>query len=289
MGWAPFKGTIWFFPRLNQFFQFAFSGPHYLLLFFALESPIAIGMRFGVLESIPKFAGREMARRIVIAIDGPSGSGKSTVGRRLAERLGYRYLDTGAMYRVAAVEAKELSIDIDDEAGLARICSHMEIVFVQDGDEIKTFCNDKDVSEAIRKPEISALASQISTKKAVRNILVEMQRMMGAGGGVVAEGRDMGTVVFSGAELKFFLDSTPEERGRRRFKELMEKGIRVNLEETIAEMRRRDQRDRKRKLSPLRRAKDALVVDSTHMTIEEVVEKMLKEARRQISEGEACQ
>ena len=288
MGWVPFKGTIWFFPRLNQFFEFAFSGPRYLLLFFALESPIAIGMRFGVFESIPKFAGREMARRIIIAIDGPSGSGKSTVGRRLAERLGYRYLDTGAMYRVAAVEAKELSIDIDDEAGLARICSQMEIVFVQEGDEIKTFCNDKDVSEAIRKPEISALASQISTKKAVRSILAEMQRMMGAGGGVVAEGRDMGTVVFSGAELKFFLDSTPEERGRRRFKELMEKGMRVNLEETIAEMRIRDQRDRKRKLSPLRRAKDALVVDSTHMTVEEVLEKMLREARRQISEGQSC-
>ncbi len=229
-----------------------------------------------------------MVRRITIAIDGPSGSGKSTVGRRLAEGLGYRYLDTGAMYRVAALKAKELSIDINDEGNLAKVCSNMEIVFVQDGNEIKTFCNGKDVSEAIRKPEISALASEISTKKAVRGTLVEMQRMMGAGGGVVSEGRDIGTVVFSGAELKFFLDSTPEERGRRRFKELMEKGIRVSLEETIGEMRRRDQRDRRRRLSPLRKAADALVIDSTHMSIEEVVERMLKEARRRISEGESC-
>jgi cytidylate kinase len=229
-----------------------------------------------------------MARRIIIAIDGPSGSGKSTVGRRLAERLGYRYLDTGAMYRVAALKAKELSIDIDDEEKLTKVCSNMEIVFVQDGNEIKTFCNGKDVSEAIRKPEISALASEISTKKAVRDTLVEMQRMMGAGGGVVSEGRDIGTVVFSGAELKFFLDSTPEERGKRRFEEFMEKGIRVSVEETIGEMRRRDQRDRRRKLSPLRKAADAVVINSTHMSIEEVVERMLKEARRRISEGESC-
>ena len=228
-----------------------------------------------------------MARRIIIAIDGPSGSGKSTVGRRLAERLGYRYLDTGAMYRVAALKAQELSIDIHDEEKLTKVCSNMEIEFVQDGNEVKTFCNGKDVSEAIRKPEISALASEISTKKAVRDTLVEMQRMMGTGGGVVSEGRDIGTVVFSGAELKFFLDSTPEERGKRRFEEFMEKGIRVSVEETIGEMRRRDQRDRRRKLSPLRKAADAVVIDSTHMSIEEVVERMLKEAHRRISEGES--
>ena len=245
-------------------------------------------MRCGVRGSLPRFAGSDMARRIVIAIDGPSGSGKSTVGRRLAERLGYRYLDTGATYRVAALRAEELSIDIDDEDKLARVCSDMEILFVQDGNEIKTFCNGKDVSEAIRKPEISSLASEISTKKAVRDILVEMQRRMGAGGGVVAEGRDIGTVVFSGAELKFFLDATPEERGKRRFNELMEKGIRVSLEETIAEMRRRDQRDRRRELAPLRKAEDPLVIDSTHMTIDEVVEKMFKEARRRISQGGDC-
>ncbi|UCD70515.1 MAG: (d)CMP kinase [Syntrophobacterales bacterium] len=230
-----------------------------------------------------------MTRKIVIAIDGPSASGKSTVGRRLAKRLGYRYLDTGAMYRVAALKAKELSIDSDDEDKLARVCAGMEIVFVHDGNEIKTFCNGKDVSEAIRKPEISALASEISSKKAVRDILVEMQRRMGAGGGVVAEGRDIGTVVFTEAELKFFLDSKPEERGKRRFEELMEKGIRVSLEETVAEMKGRDQRDRRRKLSPLHKAEDALVIDSTHMTIDGVVEKMLEEARRRISQGGNCQ
>jgi cytidylate kinase len=240
-------------------------------------------MCFGNLGNIQGFAGGEMTKRIIIAIDGPSSSGKSTVGRRLAERLRYRYIDTGALYRVAALKAKELSIDIDDEERLTKICSEMKIVFVQDGSEIKTFCNGKDVSEAIRRPEISGLASEISTKKAVRDILVEMQRMMGAGGGVVSEGRDIGTVVFSGAELKFFLDSTPGERGKRRFKELSEKGIRVSLEETTAEMRRRDQRDRRRKFSPLRKAKDALVIDSTDMSIEEVVERMFEEARRRIS------
>jgi cytidylate kinase len=245
-------------------------------------------MSFGVLGSVPRFAGSDMTRRIVIAIDGPSGSGKSTVGRRLAERLGYRYIDTGAMYRVVALMTRELFIDIDDEDKLTRACSDMEMLFVQEGEEVKTFCRGQDVSEAIRKPEISELASEISTKKAVRDILVEMQRRMGSGGGVVAEGRDVGTVVFSGAELKFFLDSTPEERGKRRFKELLEKGKWVNLTGTIAEMRRRDQRDQRRTLAPLRKAEDALVIDSTHMTIDEVVETMLKEARRRITQGGDC-
>ncbi len=229
-----------------------------------------------------------MARKIVIAIDGPSGSGKSTVGRRLAQRLGYRYLDTGAMYRVVALKAGGLSIDIDNEDKLGKVCSDLDIVFVQDGDEIRTFCNGKDVSEAIRRPGISALASEISTRKAVRDVLVQMQRRMGVGGGIVVEGRDVGTVVFSGAELKLFLDSTPEERGRRRFQELSEKGVRVSLEETVAEVRRRDQRDRMRELSPLRKAEDALVIDSTNMTIDEVVEEMFKEARCRISRGKDC-
>jgi cytidylate kinase len=229
-----------------------------------------------------------MARKIIIAIDGPSGSGKSTVGRRLAERLGYRYLDSGATYRVAALKVQELSIDIDDEDGLARVCSGMEIAFVQDGDKIKTLCNGKDVSEVIRKPEISALASEISARKVVRDSLVEIQRRMGAGGEVVAEGRDIGTVVFSGAELKFFLDATPEERGKRRSEELNEKGIWVSLEETIAEMRRRDQRDRRRKLAPLRKAEDALVIDSTRMSIDEVVKTMFDEACGRISQGRDC-
>lgn len=227
-----------------------------------------------------------MARKIIIAIDGPSGSGKSTVGRLLAQRLGYRYLDTGAMYRVAALRAKDLSVAIDDEEGLTGVFSDMEISFVRSGGgKIKTFCNGRDVSEAIRKPEISELASKVSTNKAVRHILVEMQRKMGAGGGVVAEGRDIGTVVFSGAELKFYLDATPEERGKRRFRELTERGLRVNLKETIDDMRRRDKRDRGREVSPLCKAGDALVIDSTSMTVEEVVGKMLEEARRRISGG----
>ena len=229
-----------------------------------------------------------MANQSIITIDGPAGAGKSSLARIVSERLNYLYVDTGAMYRVAALMAREFSIDIDDEDELTRVCSDMEIFFIQEGDEVKTFCKGEDVSEAIRKPEVSELASEISTKKAVRDILVEMQRRMGAGGGVVAEGRDIGTVVFSGAELKFFLDSTPEERGKRRFEEFMEKGIRVSVEETIGEMRRRDQRDRRRKLSPLRKAADAVVIDSTHMSIEEVVERMLKEAHRRISEGESC-
>jgi cytidylate kinase len=249
---------------------------------------MAIGMSCGVFGVKARFSGSNMARKIVIVIDGPSGSGKSTVGRRLAGRLGYRYLDTGATYRVAALKVQELSIDIEDEDGVARVCSDMEVSFVQDGDKIKTLWNGKEVSEAIRKPAISALASEISTKKVVRDGLVDMQRRMGAGGGVVAEGRDTGTVVFSGAELKFFLDATPEERGKRRFKELMEKGIRVSLEETIAEMRRRDQRDRRRELAPLRKAEDALVIDSTRMSIDEVVETMFEEACRRISQGGDC-
>lgn len=226
-----------------------------------------------------------MARKITIAIDGPSGSGKSTVGRLLAEKLGYRYLDTGAMYRVAALRAKELSVALEDEERLTEVVSGMEISFVQRGGKIRTFCSGRDVSEAIRKPEISELASKVSTNKAVRHVLVAMQRKIGTGGGVVAEGRDIGTVVFSGAELKFYLDATPEERGKRRLRELTERGLRVNLKETIDDMRRRDKRDRGREVSPLYKAGDALVIDSTSMTVEEVVGKMLEEARRRISGG----
>ena len=240
---------------------------------------------FGITGGV---VGNDIARKIVIAIDGPSGSGKSTVGRRLAQRLGYRYLDTGAMYRVAALKVEELSIDVDNEDKLGKACSDLDIVFVQYGEEIRTFCNGRDVSEAIRRPEISALASEISTRKAVREVLVQMQRRIGAGGGIVMEGRDVGTVVYPGAELKFFLDSTPKERARRRFQELSEKGIRVGLEETVTEMRRRAQRDQMRRLSPLRKAEDALVIDSTNMAIDEVVEEMFKGARRRIVRGKDC-
>jgi len=215
-------------------------------------------------------------KRLTIAIDGPSGAGKSTVGRSLAKRLGYFYIDTGAMYRTVALKLKEKSLGPADEATLYRLASSLHITFVTEGEETHVLCDGEDVTEAIRSPEISRLASGISKRKGVREALVQKQREMGRGGGVILEGRDIGTVVFPDADVKFYLDAVSEERGRRRFKELAEKGIKVDFTETHEEVMKRDQNDMKRDLSPLRKAKDALLIDSTHCSVEEIVAEMMR-------------
>ena len=215
-------------------------------------------------------------KKLTIAIDGPSGAGKSTVGKSLAKRLGYLYIDTGAMYRTVALRVREKSVEAADEAVLYRLASSLHIAFVTEGEETRVLCDGEDVTEAIRSPEISRLASDISRRKGVREALVQKQREMGRGGGVILEGRDIGTVVFPDADVKFYLDAVAEERGRRRFKELAEKGIKVDFNETLEEVIKRDQNDMKRTLSPLRRAEDALVIDSTHRSVEEVVAEMVR-------------
>ena len=213
-------------------------------------------------------------RKLTIAIDGPSGAGKSTVGKSLAKRLGYIYVDTGAMYRAVALKVKEKSVELEDEMALYSLASSLRIAFVTEEEETHVLCDEKDVTEAIRSPEISRLASDISKRKGVRQALVQKQREMGREGGVVLEGRDIGTVVFPHAEVKFYLDAETEERGRRRFKELIGKGIQVNFNETLEEVVERDHNDMERDLSPLRRAEDALFIDSTSRSVDEIVEQM---------------
>jgi cytidylate kinase len=214
-------------------------------------------------------------KRLTVTIDGPSGAGKSTVARGLAEPLGYVYIDTGAMYRAVALEAKENGKEFEDEDALYQWASSLRITFLDQGGEIRILCNGRDVTQRIRSPEMSLLASEISTRKGVREALVQMQREMGEGGGVVLEGRDTGTVVFPRADVKFYLDAKSEERARRRYEELAGKGVRVDFSETFQEVIQRDQNDMSRSQSPLRRAEGAVLIDSTLRSAEEVIGEMV--------------
>jgi cytidylate kinase len=217
-----------------------------------------------------------MRKRYIIAIDGPSGAGKSTVSQELARRLGYLYLDTGAMYRAAALAARRRGVALDDAAGLQRMCADLRIRLVLEQGKLRTLLDEEDVSEAIRTPEMSQGASRISAQPPVRERLWQLQRELGREGGVVAEGRDIGTVVFPGAEHKFFLDASPEERARRRYEELKTKGLAVDYAATLREIQTRDANDRQRALAPLQPAKDAIIIDCTALSAEAVVEMMMR-------------
>jgi len=208
---------------------------------------------------------------LIIAIDGPSGAGKSTITRLLSDRLGYIHIDTGAMFRAVALAAKRAGIAVDDGEALAALCRGLTISFARNDGDCRVLLNGEDVSGQIRTPEISLLTSGVSAVKSVRECLLERQREMGVAGGVVLEGRDIGTVVFPAAEVKFFLTASIEERGRRRYQELLAKGEDVSLQGTIAEVARRDEQDEQREHAPLRRAPDAIDIDSSGLSIEEVL------------------
>jgi cytidylate kinase len=211
---------------------------------------------------------------IIIAVDGPSGAGKSTITRRLARRLGYVHLDTGAMYRTVALLALRQGISADADPDLDRLCAGLDIVFEREDGGFRVLANGEDVSALIRTPEISLLTSRVSARKVVRDHMQRLQRHLGENGGVILEGRDIGTVVFPDAEAKFFLSASVEERGRRRYLEHREKGEDVSLETTISEVAQRDAQDEQREHAPLRRADDAVDIDSTGLTIDQVLDTM---------------
>ncbi len=211
----------------------------------------------------------------IVTIDGPAGAGKSTVSKILARRLNYSYLDTGAMYRAVALRAKREGIDPKEEQALERLCAHMEISFQETAEGQRLICQGEDVTERIRDPEIGWMASVVSTLRPVREAMGALQRRMGSRGGVVAEGRDMGTVVFPEARFKFFLVAEPRERALRRYRELKAKKREVKLEEVEIEVRERDAQDSSRELAPLKPAEDAHLIDSTGLTPEEVVARMV--------------
>ena len=217
-----------------------------------------------------------MPRQLTITIDGPAGSGKSSVARRVAALLGYSYLDSGAMYRALALKALEQKVALDEKPRLEALAkdTHIELKpptpeLEAAGAKNRVFLDGREVTREVRAAEVAQAASQLATVAEVRRVLVAEQQRAGSGGGVVMEGRDIGTVVFPNAELKVFLDASPETRAERRWKEHQEKGEAFTLAEVLDEVYERDRRDRERKVSPLVRATDAVLVDNTAMGIEE--------------------
>ncbi len=215
-------------------------------------------------------------KEMVIAIDGPSGAGKSTVARLLAARLGYTYIDTGAMYRAVGWKARRDGVDPGDEAALARLCERIDVTIRHDSGGQRVLVNGTDVTSEIRTPEMGMMASAVSRSPAVRACLLTLQRRLGVQGGVVMDGRDIGTVVFPDADKKFYLDASVEERGRRRFRELAAKGMEVDLAGITEDIRTRDLQDSSRKHAPLRKAPDARYLDSSEMKIEDVIAEMIR-------------
>jgi CMP/dCMP kinase len=216
--------------------------------------------------------------KLLITIDGPAGAGKTTVSRALADRIGYRYIDTGALYRAVAFEVKVHGIDPDDENALEQLCRHLELSFVETEQGVRLVCSGKDITDHIRSPEIAMLASAVSARAAVRHCLLEVQRNLAKDKGVVFEGRDMGTVVFPHADVKFFLDAGPKTRALRRYRELEATAVQT-LTEVEQDMTRRDANDQNRSLAPLKPAADAFRIDSTQLTVDQVVTQMVAQIR----------
>jgi cytidylate kinase len=220
-----------------------------------------------------------MSRVPVIAVDGPGGSGKGTVCKRIADVLHYHILDSGAIYRVLAYAALQSGTDLADAALLEKLALSLDLRFVPSDDSVLTVLAGKDISSQIRTEETGAAASKVAAVPAVRKALLARQRMFRTAPGLVADGRDMGTVVFPDAEIKIFLDASCEERAKRRVKQLEAKGKPADYERILAEIAERDHRDRTRAVAPLRPADDALVIDSTGMSIDDEVGKILALAK----------
>jgi cytidylate kinase len=213
-------------------------------------------------------------KKLLITIDGPAGAGKTTVSRALADRLGYRYIDTGALYRGVALAVKTKGINPQNDADLKRLCNELELAFVVNDDGLRLISNGQDISDRIRTPEITMLASAVSARPVVRDYLLDLQKDMGSEKAAVFEGRDMGTVVFPQADVKYFLDASTRKRAKRRFDELKSKSTQT-LDEVERDIQRRDQNDRTREVAPLKPARDAIIIDSTDLTVAQVVKVMV--------------
>lgn len=222
-----------------------------------------------------------MKQGLIITIDGPAGTGKSTAAREVAKRLGYLYLDTGAMYRSVALKALRKGIPLTNKRGLAQLARRAHIGFrVDPGHRLRVILDKVDVTEAIRQHKVSQAASKVAAIAGVRKVLVRRQKEIGRQGRVVAEGRDTGTVVFPKADLKFFLTASPLERSKRRLRDLKAAGERVSLSQVLRDTGQRDLRDRSRSASPLRKAAGAILIDNTRLQSSQVIDRMLVYVKR---------
>jgi len=213
-------------------------------------------------------------KKLLITIDGPAGAGKTTVSRALADRLGYRYIDTGALYRAVALAVKTQGIDPQNDADLKQLCEELELAFIVADDGLRLISDGLDITDRIRTPEITMLASAVSARPVVRDYLLDLQRDMGKEKAAVFEGRDMGTVVFPTADVKFFLDASARKRAERRFDEFNSASSQT-LDEVQRDIQQRDQNDSTRAVAPLKPAPDAIIIDSTELTVAQVVDLMV--------------
>lgn len=220
-----------------------------------------------------------MEKGLIITIDGPSGVGKSTVAKSVAKNLALMYLDTGAMYRTIALEVKRHSLNLDNDVELLSLLSTTDIEFVKDNNAFSIRLNGEDITREIRSPEISKISSDVATKSIVRKKLVEMQRNVGSIGNIVVEGRDMGTYVFPDADFKFYLEASLGERAIRRKKQLMENGIEMDINKLIKDIESRDKQDKERSESPLHPAPNAVIIDTTNLNTDEVIERIITEVK----------
>ena len=216
-----------------------------------------------------------MDKKFIITIDGPAGAGKSTVSKTLAKKLNYIYLDTGALYRALAYKTLKLKISLDDVSAIANLCSSTTVLLKNIDGQMKVSVDGEDVEEKIRTEEVGLAASKISTFAVVRERLLNLQREAGAKGGIVAEGRDMGSVVFPHADYKFYLDAKLEERIKRRYEELLDKGASVEYKTIQKDMFARDKQDKQREIAPLKAPDTAIIIDSDNLSAAEVVDKII--------------
>lgn len=222
---------------------------------------------------------------MIVTMDGPAGSGKSTAARKLAERLGFAFLDTGAMYRAVAYACLEQHLELDNVAAIGKLAQSLHITF----DEDRLLINGKDVTDHLRSSEVTGSASRVAALPAVRETLVKLQREAARGKDMVTEGRDQGTVVFPKAECKFFLTADPQERARRRLLELQEQGQTLELEEVLHQIQERDERDASREVAPLKPADDALIIDTTGVELDDVLNRLEQIVRERMDSPQGKQ